>query len=315
MDVTVVICTWNRCDLLKQTLDEMCNLQIPPDIAWELIVVNNNCSDVTDDVIEMYKQRLPIRRLFEAKQGLSNARNCAVASAKGDLIIWTDDDVLVDPMWLAEYVAAACQWPDAAFFGGTVDPWFAARPPRWILKNLDMLSGVYVIRQLGNHIMKINSTDGLPYGANMAMRKYVFESIRFDPDLGHCGTALLCNDEVDFMTRLMELGHYGVWVGTARIQHYIPVERFKTKYIWEVFRGLGQSTLRLDETLKKEKQRDFRRQIRKYYKARIRSWFLYPFKGRSWIKAFTRAARRRGMIDELLAVECASPEGSSSCRC
>jgi len=309
MDVTVAICTWNRCELLNQTLDEMCKLEIPPDLDWELIIVNNNCSDATEDVIDAYQQHLPIRRLFESRQGLSNARNCAAAAAKGDLIIWTDDDVLVDPTWISEYVTAAHQWPDAAFFGGTVDPWFSIKPPKWILPHLDLLFGVYAIRQLGNDIMKINSIDDLPFGANMAMRKHIFNAMAFNPSLGHCGTNLLCSEEAEFMSRLMERGYYGVWVGTARVRHYIPIERLTTKYIWEVFRGYGQSNLRANEVLKKKMQRRFRHQVRKYYKARLKSWFLYPFKGRSWIRAFMKAAIQRGMIDELHAVECTRNDG------
>jgi len=77
--ITVAICTWNRARLLDQTLNHMRNLQIPPDVDWELLVVNNNCTDQTDTVIERYEGDLPIRRLFEARPGLSHARNRALA--------------------------------------------------------------------------------------------------------------------------------------------------------------------------------------------------------------------------------------------
>src|SRR5581483_541916 len=107
MHVTVAICTWNRCKLRDQTLAQFQNLRIPEGVTWELLVVNNNCTDQTDLVLENYRSRLPLRRLFEPKQGHCHARNCAVAAATGELLLWTDDDVLVNPEWLAAYVAAA----------------------------------------------------------------------------------------------------------------------------------------------------------------------------------------------------------------
>ncbi|HMO35190.1 MAG TPA: glycosyltransferase [Gemmatales bacterium] len=85
MKVTGAICTWNRAKLLDQTLERMKCLEIPEGITWELLIVNNICTDNTDEIIEKHSLTLPIKRLFEPKQGLSNARNCAVESAKEKL--------------------------------------------------------------------------------------------------------------------------------------------------------------------------------------------------------------------------------------
>ena len=107
MDVTVAICTWNRARLLDTTLARMCSLRIPAGIRWELLVVDNNCTDETPAVIERYASRLPIRRLVEERQGTSFAKNCVLSQAEGELLVWTDDDVLVDENWLAAYLEAA----------------------------------------------------------------------------------------------------------------------------------------------------------------------------------------------------------------
>jgi glucosyl-dolichyl phosphate glucuronosyltransferase len=127
--VTVAICTWNRDHLLRQTLEEMTRLAVPAGLVWELLVVNNNCTDDTDGVIAAFAKRLPIRRLFESQPGLSHARNRAIAEAAGDYVVWTDDDVLVSPEWLAAYARAFARRPDAAVFGGPVAPWFPTTPP------------------------------------------------------------------------------------------------------------------------------------------------------------------------------------------
>src|SRR5947209_1930972 len=135
MKISVAICTWNRAELLDRTLAEMRNLRIPEGVEWELLIVNNNCTDMTDTVIDRYRRQLPIRRLFEHAQGLSHGRNHALDAASGDLLIFTDDDVLVDPEWLAAYAAAAQSWPQATYFGGTIHHWFAVAPPAWIERN------------------------------------------------------------------------------------------------------------------------------------------------------------------------------------
>src|ERR1700676_1787445 len=107
MRITVAICTWNRAKLLDQTLTQMRELRIPVGVEWELLVVNNNCTDDTDAVLGRHAAHLPLQRLFQPRQGKSYAANLAVERSRGALIVWTDDDVLVDPNWLAEYVKAA----------------------------------------------------------------------------------------------------------------------------------------------------------------------------------------------------------------
>src|SRR5262249_22427954 len=149
MHVTVAICTWNRANLLDQTLARMRELAIPTGTRWELLLVNNNCTDATDEVIAKHADALPLRRLLETKQGLSHARNCALEHLRGELLIWTDDDVLVDPGWLAAYVDAANATPGAGYFGGPVEPWFEAEPPSDIKRHLAAIRGAFALVDYG----------------------------------------------------------------------------------------------------------------------------------------------------------------------
>src|SRR6266481_662849 len=118
---TVAICTWNRAASLLQTLRSLTSID-PPNSPWELLVVNNHCTDETEDVLDRLQQELPLRRVFEAKPGVSQARNAAIQHAHGNYIIWTDDDVIVDKDWLCAYERAVNRWPEAAVFGGPVRP-------------------------------------------------------------------------------------------------------------------------------------------------------------------------------------------------
>src|SRR5690349_14907686 len=96
MLITVAICTFNRAESLRLTLDSLLRMQVPADLTLEIVVVNNNSTDHTDDVIGEYVGRLPVRRELEPRAGKSNALNRAMDVAQGDYIVWLDDDVLAD---------------------------------------------------------------------------------------------------------------------------------------------------------------------------------------------------------------------------
>ncbi len=107
MSTTIAICTYNRSSLLDKTFAQLRHLDVAGCGEWEILVVNNNCSDDTDAVIQRHSDVLPLRRLSEPRPGKSYAANLAVQEARGDVILWIDDDVLVDPGWLGAYVRAA----------------------------------------------------------------------------------------------------------------------------------------------------------------------------------------------------------------
>jgi len=124
MDATIIICTFNRSALLDKTLERLRCLDVSASADWEILVVNNNSNDDTDAVIRRHSEQLPIRPLWEPRQGKSHAANLAVSEARGDLLLWTDDDVLVERGWLRAYVEAAQAYPHVSIFGRPIEPTF-----------------------------------------------------------------------------------------------------------------------------------------------------------------------------------------------
>ncbi len=313
MLVTVAICTWNRARLLDQTLTRMRALIVPKGVSWELLVVNNNCSDETDEVLDKHGSHLPLRRLFESKQGLSNARNCASAAACGEITLWTDDDVLVHPEWLAAYVGAAQDWPNAAFFAGTISPWFSVQPPKWVRNNLPVLEGAFAIRQLGDLIRPLADHEH-PFGANMAFRTEYLKRHLFDGRFGRFGKELINGEESVFINRLRAHGCGGVWVGSACVEHYIPKERLCTRFIGQWFRGHGRTMIRLGTF--PEKTSSWwgapRWMWKKYWIYRVIALCLSPLKTKTWFHSFRQAAYLRGMIEEKQSWRTAVGERTSS---
>jgi glycosyltransferase involved in cell wall biosynthesis len=242
MRTTVAICTWNRCKLLRQTLERMSELQIPPGIQWELLIVNNNCTDSTDEVITRRAEHLPIRRVFEGKPGLSNARNSAIQHARGDYIVWTDDDVLVGSNWLVAYHDAFLQWPEAVVFGGPIEPWFSEPPPEWLRQILPQISNAYALREFGKDPTPLSVEKGVvPFGANFAVRTKDQVRHLYDTRLGLSPGNLVRGEEAAVINELLTQGGHGWWVPSARVRHYIPPERQTIRYLRGFFFGVAKA--------------------------------------------------------------------------
>jgi glycosyltransferase involved in cell wall biosynthesis len=237
--ISVVICTWNRSRLLRKTLEHMTLLNTPPGIRWELIVVNNNCSDDTESVLDDFQSKLPLVRLFEPTPGKSHAANRAVGEAKGEYIVWTDDDVLVDPDWLNAYLAAFVQWPDASVFGGVIAPWFEESPPRWLEQVFGKVERAYAALDYGPTGFAM-TLDTPPFGANMALKRSAHLEEGYDGRLGPRPNSGLRGEETTMVRRLLSSGHSGRWVPQARVRHFIPADRTTVAYLEKWFQGWGE---------------------------------------------------------------------------
>lgn len=228
--VTVAICTWNRADLLRDTLWAMSRLEVPPEVDWEVVVVDNGCTDHTGDVLSELAGALPLRSVAEPRAGLSHARNRAVAEASGTHVVWTDDDVLVGPRWLAAYARAFDAHPEVAFFGGPIEPHFAAAPPDWLREVWAEVETLFAVRAAPAAGTAIR-LDHLPFGANYAVRLDVQRRVPYDTGLGRSRGNLRGLEELECMTSILEAGGSGRWVPEASVRHVLTADRLTARYV------------------------------------------------------------------------------------
>ena len=240
MNITIAICTWNRSSLLTRCLERLTQLSIPRGVRWEVIVVNNCCTDDTDTVLSEFSDRLPLVRIMERRQGKSHALNAAIRRAQGDLILWTDDDVLVERDWLGSYFDASRKMPEAAFFGGPIRPKFENNPPDWIHEAWQHISGAYAELELGDQSLKFDERTHA-FGANFAIRTTIQRQYEYDTRLGRVGDNDIRCEETELQCRMMKDGHNGFWVPNAKVEHIIPDDRLTHDYVraWQV--GIGES--------------------------------------------------------------------------
>lgn len=246
MTLTLAICTYNRAGQLRSALASLAACIQPAD-RWELIVVDNNSTDDTPEVVAEFAGRLPIRRIFEAIQGLSVARNRALAECRSDVLLFTDDDLRFDRDWLRCYEAAFAAHPEVGWFGGRVRPlWEQGRPPWLVDEHLPLISGLLVHYDLGAQDRAYAPNDPSPFGASFALRRRIFERFgAFRLDLGVKGNVPGRGEEAEYFDRLRAANELGWYVGSASAWHWQDPKRFTLGHLFRYGVEKGKAEVRL----------------------------------------------------------------------
>ena len=226
--ITLCICTWNRCQSLLKTLKSILRSD-GLDRLTEILIVDNNSTDATPEVVDQFRSELPIRRVVETSQGLSHARNRAVVEFKSDTLLFTDDDVLPDRNWVSAYASAISEFPDAKFFGGRILPCWDGHPPAWFKgEKLALIDGVLVWYDYGSVNRPYAKDEELPFGASFAIRRSLLDKMApFRVDLGCTGASRLRGEETEFLQRCIHAGASGTYVGKALCWHCVDRSRLR----------------------------------------------------------------------------------------
>ena len=241
VDASVVVCTFNRAASLRDTLQALRALQVSAGCRWEIIVVDNNSDDDTRELVESIRREWPLLRYaFEPQQGLSHARNRGIATARGEVLLFTDDDVLPEPDWL-EATLDGMTRHHADACGGYVAPIWGAPPPLWLTERFH---GFLAIRAERSDEYPITRAAEAPFGANMAIRRSVFERIGgFDTGRGRKGAELAAGEDGEFFARILEAGLRVVFLGHSRVHHKVEAFRLTKRYFrrWRLHNSRNQA--------------------------------------------------------------------------
>jgi len=241
--ISVLVCTYNRALNLTETLKSVITQSLPDSYTWETLVVDNNSSDQTRQVVEELQQQFPnrIRYVFEQKQGISNARNAAIRESRGEILAFIDDDEIADSNWLRN-LTERLHDGDWAGAGGRVLPPSEFVPPAWLETNEFFVRGPLASFDLGEQAGQLNEP---PFGANMAFRREVFDKLGFfRTDLGRTGNNLISNEDTEFGRRVMAAGLRLRYEPSALTYHPVEACRLKRSYFLHWWFNKGRSDAR-----------------------------------------------------------------------
>jgi glucosyl-dolichyl phosphate glucuronosyltransferase len=244
---TVLICTYNRAGSLGATLDSISSTRLPSPFKWEVLVVDNNSTDETRHAVESRAAGypVPLRYLFEPRQGKSNALNTGMRDSSAPVIVFTDDDVNVPAGWLDAAVTPLLRRAEIDYTGGPVRPMWRGTPPSW-LDPSGNLGGTIAVKDHGPDPFIFEDEQKTPLGVNMAVRRSLIERIGgFRPDLGRSGASLLGQEQAEFFYRSRQAGARGLYVPEMVLDHEVAASRLTFDYFrrWWYWKGVSHSRL------------------------------------------------------------------------
>ncbi len=243
MTFTIIICTYNNARSLERVLAALAGQVTPVGVDWDVLVVENNCTDGTHEVVHASRDRNPalkLRIVSEPEQGLTPARQRGVRETSSEWLAFVDDDCLVADDWIQRAAETIARHPNCGGLGGTVRLSFQgdARPLpddiAWVLA-----------RQVHADERRVASLAG----AGMALRRKALDETGWlqAPLLeDRIGRRLVSGGDAELASRIEHAG-WELWFTPAcRIEHLIPPERTTRPYLRSLARGLGVSQIMMD---------------------------------------------------------------------
>ncbi len=238
---SVVICTYNRAKYLSQTLESIARQDYAAD-KYEILIVDNNSPDNTEEVAFIFRgeyKELKIRYIKETQQGISYARNRGVMEAKGEFIVFLDDDETVEPAFMKNLDDFYSEYTEASLTAGPVVPVYEATPPRWLSPfTMRLITGAY---DKGEEIKIVRPKDYPGTGHATFRRDLFLKYGGFNTDLGRKGSSLMGAEDKDFFLRLIQNGIKCYYLPGATIYHHIPASKLTDDFFNRLTYSIGRS--------------------------------------------------------------------------
>jgi glucosyl-dolichyl phosphate glucuronosyltransferase len=253
--VSILICTYNRASLLRETLAAVQELARPSDCGVELVIVDNNSTDDTALAVSEATRISAFRIVYlqEKQQGKSFALNRGLQHAHGEVIALTDDDVLPARDWLTRIVEIFRTRQVTFVFGKVLPRWGQMPPPELLTIRAQDIWGPLAIVDYGDQSAEYraeNIGQRLPIGANLALARSAIVAVGgWRTDLGKVNNTLISGEDHEIFMRLRRHGLYaGFYDPAIVVRHYVPAGRLTRRYFRRWFLWHGRThALMLDE--------------------------------------------------------------------
>ncbi len=239
--LSVIICTYNREKYIYNILKSIAENDFPYE-GYEIVLINNNCTDNTKVECDRFVNDFPniqYREFIETNQGLSHARNRGIKESKGDILVYVDDDALINKEYLRTYATFFENHPECEAAGGPIIPQYETQEPAWMSYYIKMLLTGY--KYLGDKVVEFPNND-YPGGGNAAYRTSVFSEIGlFNVELGRKGDNLAGSEEKDIFDKMKSKGMRIFYLPNAILYHLIPEKKLGKEYFEQLTYAIGIS--------------------------------------------------------------------------
>jgi glucosyl-dolichyl phosphate glucuronosyltransferase len=299
MDISLVLCTWNNAERLAMTLEAITRCVPAGNIAWEIILVDNNSTDHTKRIVDRFCARLPIHYVFEPVQGLSQARNAGLSAATGKLILFTDDDVTPCTDWIEMYWRELLRKPSGYYFGGSVESDFEDTNFDHALLEV----APFCVRgfSLGTEPKEVIGEGFL--SANWACPAEALKTVgNFDVSRGlnPASGQVITGEETDLMLRLQKAGWKGYYLPWASVKHFVPARKCTLKHIASRVQAYGYQLASSYECAAAERQiLGIPRWIYRILIAHYTKYLLKRITGHGWHKEYAIFIQHVGFMKGL----------------
>lgn len=237
--VSIIIPTYNRANSIKYTLDSFLQQDYPKN-KFEIIVCDNNSTDNVKEIVFDYAEKYgekKIRYLFERRQGSHYARNSSAKIAMGDILYFTDDDMLAEPDLLKKLIPVFERNNRVGCATGKMMPKWETPPPEWIRRFCT--NGLFGLNNLGNMTIIRPYDLGVYSGHEAIRREAFFETGGFHVD--YVGNKLIGDGETGLNQDILKNGWMAAYVGSSIIYHMIPSNRMTQQHINKVMANNGNA--------------------------------------------------------------------------
>ncbi len=226
--VSIIIPTYNRAKLLSATIDSFINLDYPQECC-EIIVSDNGSTDDTGIIVDDYVAKYPhIKKIDEPRNGVHFARNSAAKISSGEILYFTDDDMVADPLLMKELVEVFSQNPLVASATGKIVGKFEVEPPRWVQR--DLINGLLSLTENGRPEGVTVSNESMVYSCHQAVRRDAFFCCGgFNPE--NTAGVWVGDGESGLAIKFKKAGYKFAYNSRSLIYHVIPKTRMTLEYL------------------------------------------------------------------------------------